>query len=104
MSQEKLYRKKRITISNPFHNVHGLNHISSNIYECEEYEEVPSASEMARQIDELRSQTKGLTKREHFAALAMQGILARGDHGNVVRNSLEYADALIAQLNKEQSK
>lgn len=47
----------------------------------------------------------GLTKREWFAGLAMQGLLADANYdGNMiecVRLSLQYTDALIAELNKE---
>lgn len=51
---------------------------------------------------------QGLTKREYFAALAMQGICAKvfnsidfqGDSSNIARVALECADALIEELNK----
>lgn len=44
-----------------------------------------------------------LTKREYFAALAMQGILACPTQytGSCSANALKYADALIEALNKE---
>ena len=47
---------------------------------------------------------KGLTKREYFAALAMQGLLASGNV-NLISNEIETiavakADALINALNK----
>jgi hypothetical protein len=48
----------------------------------------------------------GLTKREYFAAMAMQGYLASydgvsiPDAGNVAWRAVEYADALINELNK----
>lgn len=46
----------------------------------------------------------GLTKREHFAALALQGLLACSEvHGSDERLSacaVKFADALIAELNK----
>ena len=45
----------------------------------------------------------GLTKREYFAAMAMQGLIARGTHpiiDNVTHNSVVYADSLIEALNK----
>lgn len=44
----------------------------------------------------------GLTKREYFAGMAMQGILAHGDwmEDRIVSDSVKYADALIAELNK----
>ena len=51
----------------------------------------------------------GLSKREHFAAMAMQGLIAgclSGNNsgftvqGNVLA-AVEYADALLAELDKE---
>lgn len=50
----------------------------------------------------------GLTKREHFAAMAMQGILSAGDKYNecgitfdsVARNAVKQADALLEELSK----
>jgi len=44
----------------------------------------------------------GLSKREYFAAMAMQGILANGQLSfrDFETNCLLYADALIAELNK----
>lgn len=45
----------------------------------------------------------GLTKREYFAAMAMQGILDNEgtiSEGNVAKWSVQYADALIKELNK----
>jgi len=51
--------------------------------------------------------TYGLTKREYFAAMAMQGILANNEEGNtqwdytvIGKHSLLAADALIEELNK----
>jgi len=56
----------------------------------------------------------GLTKREHFAGLAMQGLLASIDPDSpdwcpkkqvvdyMVEQSVYMADALIAELNKQQ--
>jgi len=49
------------------------------------------------------SVTIGLTKRELFAAMAMQGILSNGEISHeveVAKNALLYADALINELNK----
>jgi hypothetical protein len=45
---------------------------------------------------------KGLTKREYFAAMAMQGILANNPSNvfKVVKDAVETADILIAELNK----
>lgn len=45
---------------------------------------------------------KGLTKREYFAAMALQGILANEGTGNcdtVCRTAIYHADELIRQLN-----
>ena len=45
----------------------------------------------------------GLSKREMFAAMAMQGILSSGSDaaaGNVARWAAEYADDLLAELEK----
>lgn len=46
----------------------------------------------------------GLTKREYFAAMAMQGILAQqpveGDPDDLARSAGICADALIAELSK----
>jgi hypothetical protein len=46
----------------------------------------------------------GLTKREYYAGLLMQGILASGGGSSAeleARFAVQAADALIAQLNKE---
>lgn len=53
----------------------------------------------------------GLTKREHFAGLAMQGLLSGPDEGlaqahiipQVARLSVQYADALLAELAKTEA-
>lgn len=44
--------------------------------------------------------TLGLTKREFFAAMAMQGLIAGGgiDPGMAAPRALEYADALLVEL------
>lgn len=47
----------------------------------------------------------GLTKREYFAAMAMQGLLARNETGTVEQFTaiaVTAADALIEALNKEE--
>ena len=43
----------------------------------------------------------GLTKREYFAAIALQGILSQDDNGptDAATWAVEYADALIDALN-----
>jgi len=44
----------------------------------------------------------GLTKREYFAAMAMQGILSNNlDWINVAVSSVDFADALISELEKD---
>ena len=51
---------------------------------------------------------EGLTKREHFAAMAMQGMCANTEYVTkdwkdiVVKESAYMADALLAELAKEQ--
>ena len=50
----------------------------------------------------------GLTKREYFAVMAMQGILAGAREytpfTNVAKDSVSMADALIDELNKTETK
>lgn len=50
--------------------------------------------------------TKELTKREYFAAMAMQGLIVnRGaDVGILVDYAIRFADALIAELEKERER
>jgi len=45
---------------------------------------------------------QGLTKRELFAAMAMQGLLSNPEvrYKNIAIDSVEIADALIEELNK----
>ena len=46
---------------------------------------------------------EGLTKREHFAGLAMQGLLAGGVYSEVsdcIKECIEYTDALLKELEK----
>jgi hypothetical protein len=53
------------------------------------------------------SESEGLTKREHFAAQAMIGLLAYTDeadgyaHDKIVPLAVKMADALLAELAKE---
>jgi len=43
----------------------------------------------------------GLTKREHFAAIAMQGLLINGvNNANTAINAVKCADELLKQLEK----
>jgi hypothetical protein len=49
--------------------------------------------------------TKGLTKREYFAVMAMQGLLSTqlipyGLNLDLSKKAIAYADALIEELNK----
>lgn len=55
----------------------------------------------------VREQFIGLTKREHFAMAALQGLLANShdqiqglNHQETARVACDAADALIAELNK----
>jgi hypothetical protein len=43
---------------------------------------------------------EGLTKREYFAAMAMQGLLANPNISCVTSDAVLYADKLIEALNK----
>lgn len=70
------------------------------INESEEYEYHENGDGIARTIKH-----GGLTKREHFAALAMQGYCSAGSTGMpnklaLAEMSVELADALINELNK----
>lgn len=61
--------------------------------------------ENAAKIATISKRYDGLTKREYFAAIAMQGMIAgsQGLHITVEQfasQSLKLADALIAELNK----
>lgn len=60
--------------------------------------------------DIIHSRYEGLTIRQHFAAMAMQGLMANpncidGKGGGtiqwVVKGSVDFADALIIELNKK---
>ena len=49
----------------------------------------------------------GLTKREHFAGLAMAGLLAAAEESpahTIAAISVSHADALLAELGMEQTK
>lgn len=62
-----------------------------------------SAFPLPRPVDEIMPNT-GLTKREYFAAMAMQGLCANSIPGEYHRpkelacEALEFADELIKQL------
>lgn len=56
-------------------------------------------------VDKVIDQGNGLTKREYFAGLAMQGLLTLGteqDRPQYARASVRMADALLAELEKPQ--
>lgn len=59
----------------------------------------PNASAFANGYED-----PGLTVREYFAAMAMQGLLAKEGivHPQTAESSVRWADELIAELNKEQ--
>jgi len=64
-------------------------------------------NETRYKVDELVSESypnHGLTKREYFAAMAMQGMLASAnntlfDYETIATHSVKHADALINALN-----
>lgn len=60
---------------------------------------------MTRPDDFIKSDMYGLTKREHFAISALQGILANPEKNDLrilaINESIRLADLLIEQLNKD---
>ena len=60
-------------------------------------------------LDNQFEDNKGLTKREYFAGLAMQGWIScqhdgfTGDENEVSLRAVKYADALLAELEKPKS-
>lgn len=61
----------------------------------------PISEEETDRIDAGVKIYSGLTKREHFAAMAMQGLLAAGAHYSTLsEKAVVIADALIIELNK----
>lgn len=56
-------------------------------------------------IEECDDFYHGLTKREHFAGLALQGLVDTGAYDEQVKRkcriAVEYADALLKELDKE---
>ncbi len=56
--------------------------------------------------DKVTEYHTGMSKREWFAGMAMQGLLAHGgmnDVGKIAHMSLRYADAMLARQEKEVS-
>jgi hypothetical protein len=64
------------------------------------------AMPIGEQIDtcHLNAPCNGLTKREHFAVLAMQSLINGGESRfiTIAKSSLKAADALLAELDKVQ--
>ncbi|GGH02878.1 hypothetical protein [Pedobacter zeae] len=52
------------------------------------------------QLGDIKVTTDGLTKREYFAALALQGLLSYHGGGLLAERAVEQANALIYELNK----
>jgi hypothetical protein len=44
----------------------------------------------------------GLSKREYFAGLAMQGLLASNDRDKIAYNAVKYANSLLNELEKHE--
>ena len=63
-----------------------------------------SAFPFVDETGKAQSIAAGLTKREYFAAMAMQGVLANpnynGDYKHLSVVSVKVADALLAELEK----
>jgi hypothetical protein len=57
-------------------------------------------------IDPFVTSAGGLSKRELFAGMAMQGLLASGPHdceaAGIAHDAVLFADALLAELEKKQ--
>lgn len=64
---------------------------------------LPYPKELEQPIQNHITSSFGLTKRELFAAMAMQSLIRNNelDSGDLVKLSINYADALINELNKE---
>lgn len=64
----------------------------------------PAFPRTVQQWNDTFKNVDGLTKREYFSAIAMQGLLSHsGDTRNrffVVEDAVNYSDALIEELNK----
>lgn len=62
----------------------------------------PTDPEHAAFPGDALNQTCGLTKREYFAAMALQGLLAHGHRGTfAAMEAREAADSLIEHLNRQ---
>ena len=61
----------------------------------------PMSAEDARETHGGYYSHKGLTKREYFAAKAMQGMLLHDRGEGIALDAVAMADALIEALNKE---
>lgn len=54
-------------------------------------------------MNKYEDEFRGITKREHFAAMAMQGLTASGEHNamGVVIHAVIMADALLLELEQD---
>ena len=56
-------------------------------------------------VDNQFEDNKGLTKREYFAGLAMQGMARiEGNGEDIAHDAVKIADALLAELRKQEYK
>lgn len=65
----------------------------------------PYDSAFIRTTGSIATPTDGLTKLEYFSALAMQGLIAKGDIDLIcitAKEAVNHAIALIDELNKKQ--
>ena len=67
--------------------------------------EMKNANTPVNPVTTLMGSYLGVTKREYFAAMAMQGFISAGcqgmpPSGTVADYAVEYADALLAELDK----
>lgn len=73
-----------------------------------EQQAYPSTAKYKDGNTEIIDIQSGLTKREYFAGLAMQGLLAcpdvRGSYERIVTESINWADELLKQLENETTK
>lgn len=61
------------------------------------------SDDLAFPFDSVDAYGMGLSKREYFAAMAMQGLLSHSDwtqHQFAAQNAVIFADKLIEELNK----
>lgn len=63
---------------------------------------VSTSESICKMTGTLKAEFAGLTKREYFAAMAMQGILAKSDApmSYAARDAVMFADELLAELER----